>query len=65
MLLVSEMVCRAALRRTESRGSHYRLDYEEEDHKGWLKNILIRQEAGEMRLEEIPVSFDYVEFENK
>ncbi len=65
MLLVSEMVCRAALHRTESRGSHYRLDYEEEDNKGWLKNIFIRQESWEMRLEEIPVSFDYVEFENK
>ncbi|NIR13858.1 MAG: fumarate reductase/succinate dehydrogenase flavoprotein subunit, partial [Desulfobacterales bacterium] len=32
MLLVSEMVCRAALLRTESRGSHYRSDYPEEDN---------------------------------
>ncbi|MBW2623711.1 MAG: hypothetical protein JRD68_12465, partial [Deltaproteobacteria bacterium] len=64
MLLVSEMVCRAALKRTESRGSHYRLDHPEEDNKGWLKNTLIRKEPGRMALEERPVSFDYIEFED-
>ena len=64
MLLVSEMVCRTALKRTESRGSHYRLDYPHEDNKGWLKNILIRNESGGMALEELPVSFHYFEFED-
>jgi succinate dehydrogenase/fumarate reductase flavoprotein subunit len=41
MLTVSEMVCSAALMRTESRGSHYRTDYAEEDDKEWLKVIEI------------------------
>ena len=41
MLTVSEMVCRAALMRTESRGAHYRTDYSEEDNQRWLKTIEI------------------------
>jgi len=50
MLTVSEMVCRAALTRTETRGAHYRADFPEEDNKNWLKSIEIFQENGEMRV---------------
>ena len=55
MFLVSEMVCRAALKRTESRGAHYREGYSEEDNNNWLKNIVIHKEGSEMKLETIPV----------
>ncbi|MEE8420348.1 MAG: FAD-dependent oxidoreductase [Dehalococcoidales bacterium] len=40
-LTTAEMVCRAALLRTESRGSHYRRDYPARSDAGWLHNILI------------------------
>ena len=54
MLQVSKMVCRAALRRTESRGAHYRTDHPQEKNPEWLKNILIRNADGEnMTLEAV------------
>jgi len=43
MRLIAEMVCIAAIQRTESRGSHYRVDYREENNLQWLKNILFRK----------------------
>ncbi len=52
MLLVSKMVCKAALYREESRGAHFRSDFPQERNPEWQKNILIRKENGrEMILE--------------
>lgn len=61
MLLISEMVCLAARRRTESRGAHFRRDYPEEDNAAWLKNIVIEKIDGKMSLKDLPVSMDRVD----
>ncbi|MBI2863241.1 MAG: FAD-dependent oxidoreductase [Chloroflexi bacterium] len=37
---VEDMVCRSALMRTESRGSHYREDYPRRNDREWLHNIV-------------------------
>jgi succinate dehydrogenase/fumarate reductase flavoprotein subunit len=64
MLLMSEIICRGALLRTESRGAHYRSDFPEEDNINWLKNIVVSQDSGQMILKSIPVSPDVVPLED-
>ena len=60
ILVSAEMVCRAALLRTESRGGHYRSDYPEEDNNQWLKNIVINRQDSGMKLKTVPVSMDII-----
>ncbi|MBI4331471.1 MAG: FAD-dependent oxidoreductase [Chloroflexi bacterium] len=50
-----EMVARAALQRTESRGYHLRGDYPQVDNKNWLKWVLIKKEGERMKLWSEPV----------
>jgi len=49
-----EMVLRASYARTESRGCHYRRDYQQRDDQNWLKNIVVKKENGE-KVTTVPV----------
>ena len=60
MLAVSEMVVTAAIRRTESRGVHYRIDYPNRNDKDWLKNILVARRGDGMEMKDVPVDMAVV-----
>jgi succinate dehydrogenase/fumarate reductase flavoprotein subunit len=54
MAICLEMIARASLLRTESRGALYRLDYRKTDNVNWLKNILVRRTDRGMELDTQP-----------
>ena len=56
MCLIAEMVCIAAIQRTETRGSHYRVDFPEENNLQWVKNILFRKGDAGIEVEIKPVN---------
>jgi len=60
MRCAAKLVCRAALERTESRGSHFRSDYPEEDNRNWIKNVVLRKTNKGTVLEETPVIECYI-----
>jgi len=51
----SEMLTRAALYRTESRGSHFRKDYPERDDQNWMRWTIIQRDGDRMALSTMPV----------
>ena len=56
MLDLSETIIHGALARKESRGAHYRGDYEARDDVNWLAHSLITKDAsGALQLEKKPV----------
>jgi len=50
MFLVAKLVVKSAMIRTESRGSHFRVDYPKQDDKNWLKNIIVKMEEGKTKI---------------
>jgi succinate dehydrogenase/fumarate reductase flavoprotein subunit len=60
MILNSEMKLRAALERTESRGSHYREDFPKQDDKNWLKWIVISKDGDKMKFTKKDVPNEWI-----
>lgn len=57
MIITAEMKLKASLMRTESRCSHYRLDYPDVDNKNWQAWInIFKGEDGSMKFEKQPFS---------
>ena len=56
MLDLAEVVAIGALKRQESRGAHYRLDYPKRDDENWLKHTLAYYTPEGPRFEYIPVT---------
>jgi succinate dehydrogenase/fumarate reductase flavoprotein subunit len=54
LVKTSEMIARAALMRTETRGDFHRDDFPNEN-QGWMKNIIIKKVGEEMKLTTQPV----------
>ena len=48
MLITAKLITESALKRTESRGGHYRSDYPAEDHLHWLNKAIIHKNSKEM-----------------
>jgi succinate dehydrogenase / fumarate reductase flavoprotein subunit len=46
MLDLAEVITLGALNREETRGSHFRLDFQERDDKNWLKHTLVTCQEG-------------------
>jgi succinate dehydrogenase/fumarate reductase flavoprotein subunit len=59
LLLCGEMIGKTALTRRESRGSHYREDYAEQDDAHWLKSIAVKNVAGRMVLDTVALHPDW------
>lgn len=55
MLDAAEMMAAAALSRTESRGAHYRTDFPNEDNVNWMRETVIQDVAGELKVTSQPV----------
>lgn len=54
MLEVGEIILRAVLHRTESRGAHYRTDFPKQDDAGWRANIVVSRDVDSPTMRVVP-----------
>ncbi len=60
LMQVAELVLRSALRREESRGSHYREDHPTRRDPRWLINLVVERGPGGPQILEKPVDLSYL-----
>jgi succinate dehydrogenase/fumarate reductase flavoprotein subunit len=65
MLILGEAVARAALAREESRGAHWRRDFQERDDKNWLCHSLLQHSSEGTVLRHVPVKLGKFKPEEK
>jgi fumarate reductase (CoM/CoB) subunit A len=56
MVEVAEMITHCALLRQESRGVHFRIDFPDRDDENWLRETVVQEAEGELRLSTQPVN---------
>lgn len=65
MAISGEITYRAALMRTETRGTHRRMDFPERDDLSWLKWIIVQKKEGKMTLRAERVPLEKYRFQPK
>jgi succinate dehydrogenase / fumarate reductase, flavoprotein subunit len=65
MIDCAEMICASAIERRESRGAHYRLDYNTRDDENWLHHITCSYEPAGPRLGKAPVTLTKWELQER
>jgi succinate dehydrogenase/fumarate reductase flavoprotein subunit len=58
LLSAAELIARSALTRQDSRGAHFRTDFEQTDQVNWLRNIYLAREGSGVKTWTVPVKLD-------
>jgi succinate dehydrogenase/fumarate reductase flavoprotein subunit len=56
----ARIIALSALAREESRGFHYRSDFQRENNAAWLRHTTVRLEGGKLAVGSTPVALDYL-----
>ena len=58
LLTASDLIARSALTRADSRGAHYRSDFDQIDNANWLRNIYLCREGAGVKSWTVPVKLE-------